>query len=294
MDSVLFSMNDSNVRMRLMILIIGILSVFAIWLPQEVVIEQKNEYLQVHFLDIGQGDSAFIETPSGVQVLVDGGVDSRVLRQLATKMSFTDREIDVVIGTHPDKDHIGGLIDVLKLYEVSTILTTENKGDSQTAELYEELKQTEGADIVYARRGQEFALDASTTLHILFPETDPSDLESNTSSIVFQLEYGNSTFMFTGDSPKSIEEYLVLTEGDFLYSDVLKVGHHGSRTSTSELFLNEVAPAIAIISAGKDNSYGHPHLEATDALFNAGATILETAIEGTITLLSDGEKVWQQ
>jgi competence protein ComEC len=119
-------------------------------------------------------------------------------------------------------------------------------------------------------------------------------METNTSSIVLQLVYGDSEFLFMGDSPKSIEEYLVLIEGEHLQSDVLKIGHHGSRTSTSELFLDEVQPQFAVISAGKENSYGHPHVEVTDMLFNFRVEMLETAEEGTITFLSDGSQLWQQ
>lgn len=286
-------MDDTIGRKRLMVLIIGIVSIFAIWLPQEATLQEDPAYLQVHFLDVGQGDAIFIETPLGVQVLIDGGPDSRVLQELSKKMSFTDRTIDMIVGTHPDTDHIGGLIDVLAHYEVGTILTTENKGESSTALQYETVKSAEKAAIVYARRGQEIALDASTTIKVLFPDSNPATMESNTSSIVLQLVYGDTTFLFTGDSPKSIEEYLVLVEGEYLQSDVLKVGHHGSRTSTSLLFLDEVQPTIGVISAGKDNSYGHPHTEVTDALFNAGTSILQTT-EGTVTLLSDGKTVWKQ
>jgi len=287
-------MNDSIVRMRLMILIL--LSVFTagVWLLPIALEEKETAYLQVHFFDVGQGDAAFIETPSGVQVLVDGGRDNRALEELGKVMSFFDRDIDMIIGTHPDLDHIGGLIPILKRYTVHRILTTENKGESNAALLYDKLKHDEGAEIFYARRGQEFILDASTTLRILFPETNPEEMESNTSSIVFQLIFDNTSFMFTGDSPKSIEEYLVLTEGEYLKSDVLKVGHHGSRTSTSDLFLDEVQPEFAIISAAKDNSYVHPHVEVTDLLFNTRVQTLETAEEGTITLLSDGARVWQK
>jgi competence protein ComEC len=265
-----------------------------VWfLPVYTPANSSTHYLQVHFLDVGQGDSALIETPGGVQVLVDGGRDQSVLRELASVMGFFDRTIDIVIGTHPDSDHIGGLIPVLKRYTVDTIVTTENKGDTSTASLYTALQQKEGADIVFAKAGSTFALDAATTLTILFPDTDPTDMESNTSSIVFKLTYGSSTFLFTGDSPKNIEEYLVRTQEIELDSDVLKAGHHGSRTSTSELFLDAVTPTFAVISAGEDNSYGHPHVEVTDLLFNKGVQILETAKEGTITLLSDGHTVWQ-
>ena len=135
-----------------------------LWSPTWSIGTHSSPYLQVHFLDIGQGDSALIETPSGVQVLVDGGADSTVLRRLGNEMSFFDRDIDIVVGTHPDKDHIGGLIDVLKRYKVHHILTTENKGETSTSGMYNKLKTAEGAQIMYARRGQDIVLDASTTL----------------------------------------------------------------------------------------------------------------------------------
>lgn len=287
-------MSDTLTRLRLMILIVGIACAIAIWLPQSVSSQMKGQYLQVHFLDVGQGDSAFIETPSGVQVLIDGGKDASVLRELGEVMDFSDKTIDMVVGTHPDKDHIGGLVDVLEQYEVGMILTTENKGETATAEIYNKLKNAEGAKIINARRGQEFALDASTTLRVIYPDSDPTDMETNTSSIVLQLIYDESEFLFMGDAPKSIEEYLVLIEGEHLQSDVLKVGHHGSRTSTSELFLDEVQPMFAVISAGRENSYGHPHVEVTDMLFNFGVEMLETATGGTITFLSDGSQLWAQ
>jgi competence protein ComEC len=288
-------MEDTLARTRVLILLVGFIAVAVIWcLPWIARDNDSSPYLQVHFLDVGQGDAILIETPSGKQALIDGGRDRAVLGELTSVMGFFDRSIDLVVGTHPDLDHIGGLIDVLKRYRVGQILTTENKGESTAASLYERLKKKEGAEIVYARRGQEIALDASTTLQVLFPETDPRDMESNMSSIVLKLTYGSSTFLFTGDSPKSIEEYLVLAFGEHLKSDVLKVGHHGSRTSTSELFLDEVAPTYAVISAGKDNSYGHPHVEVTDLLFNKRVEILETAKEGTITLFSDGTRMWKK
>lgn len=290
-------MSDTIVRMRLMILAVLFLASVLVWcVPQNLLpwSDIPSPYLQVHFLDVGQGDSALIVTPSGVQVLVDGGPDASVLRKLGEHMSFFDRTIDIVVGTHPDKDHIGGLIDVLKRYSVAKILTTENKGETSTSGLYNKLKKAEGAEILFARRGQTIVLDASTTLRILFPDSDPTDMESNTSSIVFQLQYGSSTFMFTGDSPKNIEEYLVLAEGEHLKSDVSKLGHHGSRTSSSQLYLDTVQPQFAIVSAGKNNKYGHPHVEVTDMLFNKHIEMLETSKEGTITMLSDGKHVWQK
>lgn len=285
-------MRDSIVRMRLMIVLVLGLSAVGIWGSLLWQVPPTENFLSVSFLDVGQGDAIFIETPSGAQVLIDGGPNSSVLRVLAQEMGAFDRTIDVVIPTHPDTDHIGGLIDVLNRYDASTILRTENKGESSAAGIFDSLVEAEGADTVYARRGQVLQLDASTTLQVLFPETDARTMENNTSSIIVQLRYGESTFLLTGDAPKSIEEYLVLVEGEHLQSDVLKVGHHGSRTSTSELFLNEVNPQYAVISAGRDNRYGHPHTDVTDLLFNNGIEILQTAQEGTITFLSDGKEIW--
>jgi len=253
---------------------------------------QQVPYLQVHFLSVGQGDAIFIQTPDGVEVLIDGGPDGTVIRELAKLMPFFDKQIDVVIGTHPDKDHIGGLIDVLERFDVSTIIKTENINNTSVAKLYEASVTKEGAEVIFARRGQTVTLGASTTLSILYPETNPADMESNASSIVLKVVYGKNSFMLTGDSPKRIEEYLVLVEGENLKSDVLKVGHHGSRTSTSELFLAEVDPSFAVVSAGANNQYGHPHLEVTDVLFNNGVTTLNTAESGTITFYSDGTKLW--
>ena len=280
------------IRMRLIILLVLCAGACVVWITPASSKATHSPYLRVHFLDVGQGDAAFIQTQDGVEILIDGGKDGSAVRELARVMDFGDRSIDLVVGTHPDTDHIGGLIDVLESYQVGSILMTENRGESDAASTYFDLAAQEQAQIIYARRGQEFALDARTTLRVLFPETDPAGMESNASSIILQLQHGSSTFLFTGDAPKSIEEYLVLFEGEHLKSDVLKVGHHGSRTSTSELFLEEVRPQYAIISAGKDNSYGHPHLEVTDMLFNKRVQMLETSKEGTITFFSDGESVW--
>lgn len=284
---------DTFLGIRLGTLLVSLVAAVAVWFPSLDTLSTSPN-LQVHFLDVGQGDSIFIQTPDGVDVLVDGGPNSVVLSQLSKFMSPFDRQIDMVVGTHPDKDHIGGLVDVLGRYEVYTILTTENKSDSAIYSAYTTAIKHEDADVIYARRGQTFTLGASTTLEVLFPETGARDMESNASSIVLKLVYGETEVLLTGDSPKRIEEYLVLTQGEHLRSDVLKAGHHGSRTSTSELFLEEVDPQYAVISAGKNNRYGHPHVEVTDMLFNHRIKIYSTAEEGTVTFVSDGKNLWKE
>jgi len=258
--------------------------------------KNAKRILEVVYLDVGQGDATFIESPSGSQVLIDGGRDAAVLRGLTKTMGYFDRDIDLVIATHPDLDHIGGLIDVLKRYNVHTILTTENKSDTPGFELFVNAMRSEGATIIYARRGQVldlgFGEEGSTTLKILFPDRDPSGLESNMASIITQLRYGDIEFMFTGDSPQAIEEYLVSIDGDALASEVLKAGHHGSRTSSASNFVESVHPTYAIISAGKDNKYGHPHKEVTDLFGELGIVTKNTAEVGSISLKSDGQSVW--
>lgn len=283
---------SAQIRAGVLTLFIG--SVFLVWTIPDSSSAAAEKYLQIHFLDVGQGDATLIETPDGVQVLIDGGPNGTVLRQLAERMSFFDRSIDMVIGTHPDTDHIGGLIDVFARYAIATILVTENTGSSATARTYQDAAAYEGAEVVYARTGQVFELGASTTLRVLYPESDPADMESNASSIVVQLVYGDTEVLLTGDSPKRIEEYLVRTQQTGLQSDILKIGHHGSRTSTSELFLEEVGPQFAIISAAKDSRYGHPHVEVTDMLSNYAVETSRTAEEGTITFLSDGVHTWKK
>lgn len=287
-------MDETLIKRRIIVLGALLLIAVGVWWPDLDYVQIRPsvcdaELLCVVFLDVGQGDAIFIQTPNGTQLLVDGGRDQSVLQELGAVMSFSDRTIDYILATHPDADHIAGFYDVLERYSISNVIRTENESDTAIWQAVEEAIVEEKAKVYYARRGQRYDFGSGVVLEILFPDTDPSQMESNTSSIVARLIYGNTSFMLTGDSPKAIEEYLVLIEGEYLKSDVLKVGHHGSRTSTSESFLDHVDPQFAVISAGKDNSYGHPHVEVTDALFNAGITTLNTAKDGRVVFWSDGE-----
>ncbi len=281
---------EKVVRIRLilfLVLVCGMVGVYVISWGSSGAAKGRADELSVTFLDVGQGDAIFIESPTGVQVLIDGGPNASVLRALSEEMGFLDRSIDIVIATHADKDHIGGLVDVFDRYEISEVVMTENRSATNADNAFIEQIEREGAEVAIARRGLAYELGDGALLTVLFPDRDPSFLETNTASIVARLTYGTSEFLFTGDSPIAIEEHLVAS-GIALESDVLKVGHHGSRTSTSELFVQAVRPQYAIISAGKDNSYGHPHTEVINALDRAGVMTKNTADEGSITFLSDG------
>lgn len=278
-------MNGRRVQIRSIVLILLFLAVLFVW--HESARGDANTDLSISFLDVGQGDAILIETPDGIDVLVDGGPGSAVLSELSTALGAFDRTIDMVVATHPDADHIGGLIDVLERYDVGMILMTEREGESNAARAYQEAARAEGAQIVYAAQGQRFTLGARTTIDILFPSGDVTDMESNASSIVARLSYGETDVLLTGDAPKQTEAELLDVYGVGLQSEILKVGHHGSRTSSSEEFIEMVAPTYAIISAGKDNSYGHPHQEVVDTLLVHGANVYATADE-RVTFVTDG------
>jgi competence protein ComEC len=252
--------------------------------------------LTVVFLDVGQGDAIFIESPSGTQVLIDGGKDGGVLRVLSRLLGFFDRDLDMILATHADTDHVGGLIDIIENYAVGTIVMTENVSDASAFRAFKEAATNESAEIIFTRRGHVYDLGngpaGSTTLTILFPDYDPTSLETNTASIVAKLTYGETEYLLTGDAPSAIEEYLVGRDGVLLQSDVLKLGHHGSDTSSSAGFLATVRPRIGIISAGKDNSYGHPHQAVLDRLFAENIPYKNTAESGGIISVSDGKEIW--
>lgn len=252
-----------------------------------------DEYLTVAFLDVGQGDAIYIETPNGAQMLIDGGKGRAVLRQLGSMMPFFDRSIDVVLATHPDEDHIGGLPEVFDRYRIGSYLDPGLNDQSATYETIIHAVQMRHIPHTVARTGMRITLEDGVVLEILFPDRELYGVDANTTSVVARLVYGDTEFLLTGDAPEAVEEYLVALDPASLQSDVLKLGHHGSRTSSSEKFLLAVQPALAIISAGKDNSYGHPHKEVTERLSQLRIPSLATS-DGTVILKSDGHKIWQQ
>lgn len=253
--------------------------------------EARGGMLTVSFLDVGQGDAIFIESPTGRQVLIDGGPNRAVLRTLAEVMPWYDRSLDVIIATHPDADHVTGLVDVLQRYAVALIVESGVSADTPQAESMLMNVAQEEARHLLARRGHIIDLGAGAYLEILFPDRDPTGLETNTASIVARVVYGETAFMLTGDSPDTIERYLVQLDADELRADVLKAGHHGSRTSSSPLFVGMVEPEYAIYSRGCGNTYGHPHTEVQETLLRLEVEASDTCTEGTITFVSDGTTV---
>ena len=263
-----------------------VVAVWGIWTP---LLSQSRGQLIVHMLDVGQGDATFIRTPNGHTILIDGGRDAGILRTLARVMPFWERDIDLVVATHPDADHVGGLFEVVQRFHVGAVLRPGVAHDAPAAQSLFTLISTGDITETLARRGAVYDFGDGVRLYVLFPDRDVSGLEPNTASVVMQLRYGAHAFMLTGDAPAEIEEYLVTLDTDMLRSDVLKVGHHGSDTSTSELFLGFVDPQYGVISRGCDNRYGHPHQSVLDTLARFEVAVIDTCHAGTVEFVSDGE-----
>jgi len=252
---------------------------------------QTNGKLEVSFLDVGQGDAIFIESPAGQQMLIDGGANNAVLRELGKVMPFYDRSIDVVLATHADQDHIGGLVEVLRRFEVGLFVQTNTTSTSAVYLELENLIKEKNIKEEIIKSPEIISLGGGAEFAIIFPTQDTAEWETNEASIVGKLTYGNNSFLLTGDSPQKIEKYLVGKYGDLLKSDVLKAGHHGSKTSNSELFVGTVSPVFTVISAGLDNRYGHPSPETVAIFSNFQEKILQTLGGGLIQFRSDGERL---
>jgi competence protein ComEC len=276
-------------RKNYLYLSLGFLIFLNIFLWNVLYSEKSSRVLTVAFLNIGQGDGIYIESPTHNQLLVDGGPPRAILSELGGVMKFYDRSVDMILVTNPDQDHIGGLIDVLDSYNVEVAIEPGTFNPSQIYKELENAVEKENAKKIIARRGMIIHLGGGAEVHILFPDRDVSELSPNDGSIIARLVYGDTSVMLTGDAPNKAEEYVAELGGE-LESTILKAGHHGSRTSASEVFVRAVSPEYAVITAGKKNKYGHPHEETLDLFKKLNIPVLGTYEEGRIVFVSDGKQ----
>ncbi len=250
--------------------------------------------LHVSVLDIGQGDAIYIEAPNGRTMLVDAGPRGSLVAPLKAAQTISKKHIDVFVLTNPDADHFAGILDLMKTYSMGTVVESGTRSTSKSYQSFDRLVTEEKIPRLIARNGMEIVLDQKRDIKfsILFPDHNVSGWKHNDASIVGRLTYGTRSFMLTGDATTFTESIVrVRNEQELLKSDVLKIGHHGSRTSTSEAFLDAVSPTYAIVSYSMGNTYGHPHSEVVDRIRARDIILLETAKEGTVTCTTDGEKL---
>lgn len=255
-------------------------------------LQNRDRVLTFSMLSVGQGDGLYIESPTGTQIMFDAGLPNKVLGPLARVMSPFDKSIDALVITNPDADHISGFLEILKNYKVGIVFESGTFNDSKIYQNLEAEIKRQNIPNVLVKKGMRLDIGGGAVIDILFPDQDVSEWTANDGSVVAKLSYGEISVMLTGDATAKTEGIILK---DFITSDlastVLKVGHHGSRTSTSSEFTEAVAPKYAVISDGKDNKYGHPHQETLDRLNNLGTQIFRTDLLGTITMHSDGKNV---
>ncbi len=271
---------------------VGVLAV-VMMLTWIAALQMPDGRLHVVFFDVGQGDAIFILCPDGKQILVDGGPSpSAVLSRLGRELPFWDRSLDLVILTHPQDDHLTGLVEVLARYDVEEVIDSGQECDSAACDAWEELVEGKGVGYRRGRAGMRIGLSDGVRLDVLHP---PERLlahttsDTNNNSVVLRLTYGHFSLLLTGDVEQEGEEVL-LASGQPLTSLVLKVPHHGAATSLTLPFLQAVNPELAIISVGADNDFGHPHKATLEKL--QGMPTHRTDLQGSIELVSDGERYW--
>jgi len=272
------------------LLILAAINIF-IWRS---VLATQADTLHVHFFDVGQGDAVYIRTPAKQDILIDGGPDSNVLAKLGQAMPFYDRKIELMILTHPHADHMEGLVDVLQRYEVEQVLYSGIKYKSATYAEWQKLIASKNISTKIALTGQTVKL-GQAKIDILFPDHNMKDetiKNLNNSSVVGRLNFGQHSFLLTGDAEQEVEKSLLNKySSDMLKSNVFKAGHHGSDTSNTKDFVAVVNPGIAVISVGEDNKYKHPAESTLQTFADLSIKTFRTDQDGDVECRSDGERL---
>lgn len=279
---------------RLFKIIIGGLAVVLILLSF-VVIQGRQQNLEVIFLDVGQGDAILIKSPYGQKILIDGGPDKKVLQGLGKHLPFYDQSLDLVILTHAHSDHVAGLVEVLERYKVDKIFDTGVLHPSPDYLAFLEVIKEKNLSLEIINQKKEINLGPDLILEIIYPVRDLAGRKVenlNNISIVARLVHEDAVFLFTGDAEDAQEEeLLILYEPEELESNILKAGHHGSSTSSSQEFVNAVSPRKVIIQVGEGNKFGHPSRRTVKRLERLGAEVFRNDLSGEIKIVSDGQQL---
>lgn len=250
-----------------------------------------HQILKVSFLDVGQGDAIFIQTSEHHNVLIDAGPDSKVVDQLSRQMGFFDKTIDIFILTHPHADHYGGILSVMQKYKIQRVVLTGVTSKDPAYLVFLDRAKEENIEIIFAKNNQDLQIGPNLYLDVLYPLKNQSLVgqsvhnKNNTSMAVRLLRYASdgqeSLAVLTGDAEHE-EEREILLSGQVVKADILKLGHHGSKTATSDGFLRAVDPDTTVVSVGTDNKFSHPHVETMEKV--KGLKVYRTDLYGTIGL----------
>ncbi|WP_430788139.1 ComEC/Rec2 family competence protein [Virgibacillus flavescens] len=277
-----------NIRWYSVILVCFIL----VLLPGNTIHGQQLPNMDVHFIDVGQGDSILIETPADKTILIDGGTpeSGKDIVNFIKKQQIN--KIDLLIVTHPDIDHIGGLSKVMKSFKIEKIMDSGKLYTTKTYRKYLGQIAKQDIPVEIAKKDQMIKLDPSLEIRVL--NTYEPFRSNNESSIALKVTYNKMDFLFMSDIEKKQEK--VLTKIEDLQAEVLKVAHHGSRTSSSKEFLEKVKPQVAILTYSKQNDYGHPVDRVIENLYKVDASIFSTAVFGNITISTNGKEyyIWTE
>ncbi len=262
--------------------------------------QRPDGRLHLWVLDVGQGDAILLRTPRGNTALIDGGPGATpLLNGVGKELPFWQRNLNLVVLTHPHDDHLTGLVDLLGRYRVDEVVETAFTPTTRTQEEWLRTLKDRAVAVHYARSGEEISFqgEPDLSLRVLSPATPDAAAELkggglNNTSIVMKLSYGRENILLEGDAQVEAEGEMVRRETSELPAQVLKVGHHGSSTSSSAPFLSQVQPQVAIISVGAGNSYGHPTSQTLQALQKAGAKVLRTDLNGAIEIIADKSQMW--
>lgn len=260
---------------------------------------KPTDKLKVTFFDVGQGDAALVETPTHNQILIDGGPDNSILAKIGTALPFFDRTIDVLVVTHPDSDHLAGAVEVVKNYDIGMILVNGKECATKICGEFDKIIKEKNIKVIVANAGQKIDFGNGVKMDIFLPASpsfsagwriQEGKAEDNNFSIISRLAYGADSFLFMGDA-EAKEEADLVNFWPNLRMEVLKVAHHGSKNSTTQLLLDEFQPKFSVISVGAKNRYGHPTVETLERLKKIGSEILRTDLAGDINMESEGKGV---
>lgn len=270
---------------------IAVLGLAAFWF-----LYRQSTDTSLAVLDVGQGDAILITTPNKKNILIDGGPDTTVLRRLGEELPFWERRIDIVILTHPHADHYAGLTEVVKRFSIGRIIMSNAESHSAGYQHFLETVRTRHIPQHNLINPQQITIDG-LTISFLYPLKSYQGLDIknfNNTSVVAKVSVGKVDVLLTGDAEIEEERDLVVLYGNNLSAEILKLGHHGSETSSSSSFIEAVQPVIAIASVGADNTYGHPSPSVWQRLEKGGIHLFRTDKDGTVRFKTDGERLWGQ